>query len=437
MASDSAEAEARSSLRRHSAFAIGLTVAVAGGLGLWTSLTEVAGAVVASGTVVVEGGTKRVQHQEGGIVAEILVENDELVEEGQLLLRLDGTSVEASLAVVEAQLDDMLARRSRLAAEGSNTARMQQPSAPGWKSGPGFAAVYVEQQRLKQSRALSLEGQQAGLVEQGKQLTQQIAGLGAQRQALAAQLEVLEEEWRGLDELLDDGLTNVGRTNANRTQRAGIEGEIARIDTDIAAARASIVEREIAREQLRNAFQAQVLEELQQVNVSIAELLQQKIAAEDRLRRLELRAPQPGMIHESKVQTVGGVVSAGETLMLIVPANPDIVVDARVSPMDIDKVAERQQVVLHLSSFDSRTTPELRASVRAISPATSIDPATGASFYTVRIAVGDGQLARLPDGTRLVPGMPAEAFIETGNRTVLSYLMKPLLDQVMHTFRED
>jgi HlyD family secretion protein len=437
MSSDSAEAQAQTSLRRHSAFAIGLTVAVVGGLGLWASLTEIAGAVVASGTVVVEGGTKRVQHQEGGIVAEILVENDELVEEGQLLLRLDGTSVEASLAVVEAQLDDMLARRSRLVAEGSNTVQMLQPSAPGWAPGPGFADLYAEQQRLKQSRALSLEGQQAGLEEQGEQLTQQIAGLGAQREALTAQLQVLEEEWRGLDELLGDGLTSVGRTNANKTQRAGIEGEIGRIDTDIAAARASIAEREIARAQLRDAFQAQVLEELQQVNVSIAELLQQKIAAEDRLRRLELRAPQPGMIHESKVQTVGGVVSAGETLMLIVPANPDIVVDARVSPMDVDKVAERQEVVLHLSSLDSRTTPELTASVRAISPATSVDPTTGASFYTVRIAVEDGQLARLPDGTRLVPGMPAEAFIETGNRTVLSYLMKPLLDQVMHTFRED
>ncbi|CAN7446973.1 HlyD family type I secretion periplasmic adaptor subunit [Devosia sp. LjRoot16] len=437
MSSDSAEAQASSSLKRHSAFAVGLTVAVVGGLGLWASLTEIAGAVVASGTVVVEGGAKRVQHQEGGIVAEILVENDELVEQGQLLLRLDGTSVEASLAVVEAQLDDMLARRSRLVAEGSNAAQMQHPSAPGWTPGQGFEAVYAEQGRLRQSRALSLEGQQAGLEEQGEQLMQQIAGLGAQRAALSTQLEVLEEEWRGLNELLDDGLTNVGRTNANKTQRAGIAGEIGRIDTDIAAARASIAEREIAHAQLRDAFQAQVLEELQQVNVSIAELLQQKIAAEDRLQRLELRAPQPGMIHESKVQTVGGVVSAGETLMLIVPANPDIVVDARVSPMDVDKVAERQEVVLHLSSLDARTTPELMASVRAISPATSVDPTTGASFYTVRISVGSEQLALLPAGTRLVPGMPADAFIETGNRTVLSYLMKPLLDQVMHTFRED
>lgn len=437
MSSDAAETEARSSLKRHSALAVVLTVAVVGGLGLWASFTDIAGAVVASGTVVVDGGTKRVQHQEGGIVAEILVENDDLVEEGQLLLRLDGTSVEASLAVIEAQLDDMLARRSRLVAEGSNTAGMQRPSAPGWVPGAGFEAIYAEQQRLRQSRALSLEGQQAGLKEQAEQLTQQIAGLRAQRGALSTQLDVLEDEWQGLDELLDGGLTNVGRTNANKTQRAGLAGEIGRVDTDIAAAKASIAERQIASAQLRDAFQAQVLEELQQVNVSVAELLQQKISAEDRLRRLELRAPQPGMIHESKVQTVGGVVSAGETLMLIVPPNPDIVVDARVSPMDVDKVAERQEVVLHLSSLDARITPELVASVRAISPATSVDPTTGASFYTVRISVEREQLARLPDGTRLVPGMPAEAFIETGDRTVLSYLMKPLLDQVMHTFRED
>lgn len=437
MSSDLAEAQARSSLTRHSAFAIGLTIAVVGGLGVWASLTEIAGAVVASGTVVVEGGAKRVQHQEGGIVAEILVQNDALVEQGQLLLRLDGASVEASLAVIEAQLDDLLARRSRLAAEGSRLAEMRRPSAPGWTPGADFDALFAEQQRLMQSRALSLKGQQAGLEEQGVQLTQQIAGLTAQRVALSTQLGVLEEEWRGLDELLDDGLTNVARTNANKTQRAGISGEIGRIDTDVAAARASIAEREIAGAQLGDAFLVQVLEELQQVNVGVAELLQQKIAAEDRLQRLELRAPQSGMIHKSKVQTVGGVVAPGETLMLVVPANPDIVVDARVSPMDVDKVAEKQQVVLHLSSLDVRTTPELSASVRAISPATSVDQTTGASFYTVRIAVDRQQLDRLPEGTRLVPGMPAEAFIETGNRTVLSYLMKPLLDQVMHTFRED
>lgn len=174
-----------------------------------------------------------------------------------------------------------------------------------------------------------------------------------------------------------------------------------------------------------------------QVNASVAELLQQKIAAEDRLKRLELRAPQPGMIHESKVQTVGGVIAAGETLMLIVPANPDILVDARVSPMDVDKISAGQGVILHLSSLDARVTPELLASVRAISPATSVDPTTGAAFYTVRLSVDSEQLARLAKGTRLVPGMPAESFIETGNRTVLAYLMKPLLDQVMHTFRED
>lgn len=412
-------------------------MALVGGLGLWASLTEIAGAVVASGTVVVEGGAKHIQHQEGGIVAEILVQNDAIVEQGQLLLRLDGTSVEASLAVVQAQLDDMLARRSRLIAEGTSAPAMKEPSAPGWSAGPGFEAVYDEQQRLLASRAQSLSGQQAGLEEQGVQLTQQIAGLTAQRAALSTQLGILQEEWQGLDQLLDDGLTNVGRTNANRNQRAGIEGEIARIDTDIAAARASIAERQIASAQLLDALQAQVLEELQQVNVSVAELLQQKIAADDRLQRLELRAPQPGMVHELKVQTVGGVVAAGETLMLIVPDNPVVLVDAKVSPMDVDKVVEGQGVILHLSSLDARRTPELVASVRAISPATSVDPATGATYYTVRVSVDSEQLLRLPEGTRLVPGMPAEAFIETGNRTVLAYLMKPLLDQVMHTFRED
>jgi HlyD family secretion protein len=434
---DSIKDRARSSLNRHGLLGLGIAFVLFAGLGAWSATTEIAGAVVAQGIVVTERGAQRVQHPEGGIVAEILVENGDVVTAGQLLLRLDDTAVRASLAVVEAQLDDALARRARLLAESDGSGEMTTPSAPGWKPGTDFAPLFEQQQRLMRSRAASLAGQQGQLEEQTQQVRQQIAGLTAQRAALARQLAVLEEEWEGLSALLAEGLTDAARANANKNQRAAIEGEIARIDADVAAARASIAERGVVASQLIDDFQARVLEDLQQVNVTIAELLQQKIAAEDRLARLEVRAPQAGVVHESKIQTVGGVVADSETLMLIVPESGEVLVDARISPLDVDKIYNGQAVALRFLGLDARMIPDIAATVRSISPATSVDAGTGASYYNVRVAVPEDQLALLPGETRLVPGMPSEVFIETGNRTVLSYLMKPLTDHLAHTFRED
>lgn len=437
MPSDTVLARSQASLGRLAILGYGVTVALVGGLGVWAATTEVAGAIVATGSIVVEAGAQHVQHSEGGIVREILVENDQLVEAGQLLLRLDGTALEASLAVVRAQLDDALARRMRLVAEVEGQTSMKRPSdVPGWVPSVGFNELFSQQGRLLLSRSASLSGQKAQLQEQVTQIEEQIEGLVAQRGALSDQLTVLEDEWRDLSRLLEDGLTEAGRVNANKNQRAGMRGEIARIEADIAAARASTTERRMRSTQLDDEFRAGVLEELQQVNVSVAELLQQEIAAEDKLRRLEVRAPQAGAVHESKIRTVGGVVAAGDTLMLIVPGSSEILVDARVSPMDVDSVRSGQPVTLRLSSLDARLTPELTATVEGISPLTSVDPATGAPYYTVRVAVPPEELVDLAAGTRLVPGMPAEVFIETGDRTVLAYLAKPLIDQVMHTFRE-
>lgn len=430
-------ASARRSLGRLGLVGFVIAIVLIGGLGTWAATTEVAGAVVAGGSIVVEGGTQRVQHPEGGVVREIFVRNDDPVEIGQVLVRLDGTTIEATLAVIDAQLDDAYARQTRLVAEADGQTVVAYPSVVGWRPGQGFDAVFKRQVTLFQSRAASIAGQQGQLEEQNVQANQQIVGLEAQRSSLREQLTILQEEWVSIDELLDSGLTNIERANNNKSRRSSAEGEIARIGADIAAVNATIAERSLQATQLLDEFRAKVLEELQQVNVSIAELQQQRIAAADRLIRLEIRAPQAGVVHESKVQTVGGVVAAGDTIMLIVPHSRDVLVDTHVSPIDIDKVFQGQPVVLRLSSFDSRTTPELAAAVRDIAPTTSTDPATGATYYTVRVAAGADEVARLPANTALVPGMPAEVFIQTGDRTVMAYLMKPLMDQIAHTFRQD
>lgn len=180
-----------------------------------------------------------------------------------------------------------------------------------------------------------------------------------------------------------------------------------------------------------------MLEELRTVGLQIAELLQQKIAAEDRLARLEIRAPQAGVIHESVVRTVGGVVAAGETLMLVVPQASRLAVEARVVPIDIDKLSVGQVVAVKLTGFDARTTPELTAEIKSISPDLSHDQGSGAPFYLVRVSLSDDELAKLAVGQKLVPGMPAETFMRTGDRTVFSYLVEPLAAQLRRAFRED
>ena len=210
-----------------------------------------------------------------------------------------------------------------------------------------------------------------------------------------------------------------------------------RIAAEISAARAAIAEREVQKSQIEQDFRSQVLGDLQTVGQQIAELLQQKVAAEDRLQRLEIRAPQSGVIHESKVQTVGGVVAAGETIMLVVPQEQELEVDARVSPMDIDKIRVGQHVMLRLTSLDTRRTPELNANVSAVSPDLTRDAMTGAPFFSFKIAVRQDELDSLPRGVKLVPGMPAEAFAQTAERTVLAYLLNPITEQMAMVFRED
>lgn len=426
----------RSSLNRHAYWGVAITFAIIGGLSVWAVITEVDGAVTASGVVVVEGGPRRVQHQEGGIVRRILVENGDYVKTGQILLQLDGTSVEASLAVVEAQLDDALARKARLMAEAAGEEKPRAVNEPGWKPTEGFSSAMAEQQTLMEARTESLKRQAERLEEQKHQLEAQLEGIARQKVAASEQLAILEQEWTGLSELLDNKLTSAARTNTNKTARSELSGQIGRLETDSAAISAAIAEKDQEVGQLEADLQAKALEELQDVTAKISELLQQRIAAKDRLARLDIRSPVAGTVHESKVQTIGGVIAPAETLMTIVPDDTDVLVDARVSPMDVDKVSGGQPVNVRFVSFDSRVAPDVAAKVVSVSPITSADPATGTTFYTVRIDVDDRAIPQ-SERDRIVPGMPSEAFIETGSRTVFSYLIKPLADQIAHTFRED
>ncbi|HCO54077.1 MAG TPA: HlyD family type I secretion periplasmic adaptor subunit [Pelagibacterium sp.] len=426
------------SLDRHGLLGSAAMIALLGGLALWAAITPISGAVVAGGSVVVDGGVRRVQHQEGGIVREILVRNDAAVEAGQTLVVLDGTSVAANMAVIDAQLGEAYVRQARLLAEAGGATEME------WTSEldalPNMEhnrVLFAAEDRLRQSRAAGLSTQVAQLGEQIVQLENQVAGLHAQRDAVVAQTEILTEQLDRLSALLSQGLVEASRVSDLRRQIAQLDGERARITTEIARGNAATAERRLQISQVEESYQSEVLGQLQETGQQIAELEQQRVAAQDRFDRLVIRAPIAGVVHQMQVATLGGIAAAGDTLMQIVPQDDEIMVDVRINPLDIDKLAAEQSVTLRLSSFNSRSTPELLGLVDRISPDLTRDSASGTQFYLVRVRLPTDELHKLPETARLIPGMPVEAFFATGEKTVLSYLTKPVMDQLNLAFRED
>jgi HlyD family secretion protein len=431
-------ADPLASLRRHALAGLGAMALFVGLLGGWAGTTEIAGAVIAQGTVVPLEGTKRVQHPEGGVVAAILVKDGDPVTAGQLLVQLDSTTVSANLAVIVSQLSAAFALEARLTAEsiGNNTLTLP-TGLEDWPDRVTLDRLLAAQERLRQSRAEAQAGLATQLEEQIGQLGEQIVGLEAQQAAVKRQTEILTAEVADAETLFADGLMEASRLNTLKRELARLEGEAGNLTSEIASARTAIAGSRAKIAENTATFRAGVLEDLRDVSLQIAELLQQKIAAEDRLAKLEIRAPQSGIVHESIVRTVGGVVSAGETLMQVVPRSNRLALEARVSPLDVDKLTVGQAASVRLVGLDARTTPELAASIESISPDLSRDPATGVAYFSIRMNLAETELARLPNQQHLVPGMPAEAFLRTADRTVLSYLLGPLAAQLSHAFRED
>lgn len=426
------------SLRRHAITGLSALALFVAALGGWAGTTEIAGAVVAQGTIVPLEGTKKVQHPEGGVVTEILVRDGDAVTAGQLLVQLDGTTIAANLAVIVSQLSAAFALETRLTAESIGADHLALPAnLEHWPDRPALEALLAAQDKLRQSRAAVQAGLATQLEEQIGQLGEQIAGLHAQQGANQRQIDILSAELVDTEQLFRDGLIEAPRLSSSKRELARLEGEAGNLTAEIAAARTSIAGSRAKIAENTATFRAGVLEDLRDVGLQIAELLQQKIAAEDRLKKLEIRAPQAGVIHETIVRTVGGVVGAGETLMLVVPRSDRLALEARVSPLDVDKITAGQAASVRLVGLDARATPELAAAIESISPDLSRDPATGVSYFSIRVSLPETELARLPHGQHLVAGMPAEAFFRTADRTVLSYLVGPMATQLSHAFRED
>jgi HlyD family type I secretion membrane fusion protein len=390
---------------------------------------------LASGTVVVESNSKQVQHREGGIVREITVRDGDTVKAGDLLIRLDDTVTRANFTVVLKQLDELYAQEARLLAERDDTDLIEFTPKDGAVAGAPQSVIEDSQTRLMEARRNSLRGRKQQLGEQIRQLEQQITGVEVQLNAKKTEISLVEEELGVLEKLLEDKLVGKSRVTTLRREKAELEGDLGGLISQAAQAQEAISERKIQILQIEAESRAEVLELLQEVRSRIAQLEEQKIAAEDELSRVEIRAPRSGYVHQLAQHTLGGVVAPGETLMLIVPKEDLLVVEARIQPANIDQLSPHQQATLRFPSFDQRSTPELKARLLTVSADLTMDEASGLSYYTARLTIPEAELAKL-NGKHLVPGMPVEAFLKTDDRTVLSYLVKPVSDQIAHALKE-
>jgi HlyD family secretion protein len=405
------------------------------GLGGWAASAKLSGAVIAPGLIVVDSNVKKVQHPYGGVVGQILVKNGDRIAPGDVLIRLDDTQTRAALGIVVSQLVELTGRSARLAAERDGAEAVAFP--PDFAGmGPEAARVGEGERRLFVARRTTADSQKEQLGKRVGQLGQEIEGLTAQREAKARELKLVREELARVRDMYKRSLTPVTRVLAMERDEARIAGEHGALIAQIARARTQIGETELQILNVDQTRQSEAQRELREVEARLAELAERRIAAEDQLRRIELRAPISGVVHELGVHTVGGVISPGEPVALIVPSTDLLTIEVRIAPADIDQIEAGQASVLRFPAFNQRTTPELAGTVTRVAADLTREAQTGQTFYLARIAVDEAALASL-GGLKLVPGMPVEAFIETGERTALSYLVKPFTDQVARAFREE
>ncbi|MBM3526825.1 MAG: HlyD family type I secretion periplasmic adaptor subunit [Alphaproteobacteria bacterium] len=407
-----------------------------GGVGGWAATSQLSGAVIAPGTIVVQSNVKKVQHPTGGIVGAIMVKEGDAVEEGQLLMRLDDTLTKATLGIVRSQLNELTAREARLLAERDGAGSIAFPeNLTAQASDRSVAAATAGEEKLFESRRNTRNGQKAQLRERIAQTNEEIRGLSAQLSGKETEIKFIGEELVGVTDLYKKNLIPIIRYMQLQRDQAKLQGDLGHLIAEVARARVKISETELQVIQIDQDFRTEVLRELRDAQGRIAELRERVTAAEDQLRRVDIIAPQSGTVHQLSVHTVGGVIANGETVMQIVPRSDDLVVEAKVAPQDIDQLAVGAKTVVRIMAGNQRTMPDIGGALTRISADLTREPQTNLAYYVVRVALDPQETGRLGD-LKLVPGMPAETFIQTQQRTPLEYLLKPFQEQIARAFRE-
>ncbi|XWN33340.1 MAG: HlyD family type I secretion periplasmic adaptor subunit [Devosia sp.] len=426
--------------RSRHAIAIGLVASVllVGGFGSWAASAKLSGAVVTHGKVVVASDLKMVQHPDGGIVGAIHVKNGDRVAAGDVVLTLDDALLKANRTLVDDQLVALDAKLARLTAERDGRTDLELSEELAARRGEDkIDHALAAQRAVMDARKMTFAGEASALREQIAQRQQEIDGLTSQRKAKDEEVALIEDELVGLDTLYNKGLVPKTRITALKRERTALLGASGSLSSQIAVARGRISEIQLQILQLEKTTTREVMSEISSLLPQMAQLKERRAAADLQLARVDVRAPVDGIVHELSAHTVGGVVAAGQTLMQLVPDADTLVVSANVAPEDINNVTLGQASALVISAFDQKVLPRLDSTVTFVSPDLKTDPATGISSYEVRVTLDDNAAVELADrNLALLPGMPAEVYMATGERTMANYLLDPLAKQIRNTFRE-
>ena len=409
-----------------------------GGFGTWAVMSSISGAVVATGRIEVERNREVVQHLDGGIVSEILVNEGDTVAEGDILLRLDSSELTSRLVITEGQLFEMMARRGRLQAErdGRDVVVFDDELLGLADTRDEVRDLMEGQQRLFIARRESVSREIEQLEKRRGQIRDQIIGIKAQQESMRVQLELIGEELSNQMTLLDRGLAQAGTVlNLRRTQ-ANLEGSLGELVANQAQAEGRITETEIEILKLGTQQREEAITQLRDLRYQELELAENRRSLLDRLARLDITAPVSGIVYGLQVHTPRSVIRAAEPVLYLVPQDRPLVIAVQVAPTDIDQLFVGQSVTLRFSALDQRQTPELFGKVTQVSADAFEDESTRMSYYRAEIQLNDGELARLPVNTVLIPGMPVESYIRTVDHSPMTYLLKPLADYFVKAFRE-
>ncbi len=409
-------------------------VLMVGGFGGWAATTEISGAVVGQGQVVVDKDLRAIQHLDGGIIRSINVRKGDIVAEGQVLFTLDDTQLKAEGQIIAGQFLDLLAKRQRLIAE-RDGANAMEPGTTQYGVNLTNTPSFAEEQRLfngnRDTRASQLAQFKEGLLQADEELN----SLLSQEKSNKQELSLVQTEAVKVASLHEKGLIDNSRVYSNARELNKLKGEHDQLISNIAKAKAHHNELELQKDNLNQTARTEAQKQLSELEPRIAELVERKSANADRMTRMEIHSPVAGIVNEINVNTIGGVITPAQRLLTLVPQDAKLQVEVKLQPNDIDQVFVGQTAKLKFTAFSSRDTPDIFGTVAFVAPATTTDPATGHVFYVTQVEVAPSELSKLGE-KKLMPGMLVETFIQTESRTALVYLVKPFQDQISRAFKE-
>jgi HlyD family secretion protein len=412
-------------------------VLLLGGFGVWAAFTNIAGAVISSGRIEVDQNRQVVQHPDGGVVSEILVDEGDTVEAGQPLLKLDATALNSKLLITENELFELMARRGRLEAERDGTGKITFDPLliQAARDNADVRGLMEGQERLLAARAETQKNEISQLSKRKLQIADQIKGIVAQQSALSEQNDLIGAELADQQSLLDKGLAQASRVLSLRREEAGLQGSLGELTAQKAQSEGRMTEIDIELLKLQSGLREETNTTLQDLQYRELELREQRLSLIEQINRLDIVAPVSGIVYGLQVFAPRSVLKPAEPVLYIIPQDRPLVIHAQVAPNHIDQIRIRQDVRVRFSALDRHTTPELTGKVVQVSADAFQDEGSKTSYYRVEVTLSEDELARLPDDVTLLPGMPVEVFIRTQDRTPLAYLVKPLSDYFARAFR--